>query len=229
MDMTRYPIHPETKAHLEGIQDPLERFKEAQSLAAEARKDVVGVPPRPHHPEDEAEPSALLVQRNEALMVLHVEYKWPKNKCCRLISVDRRTLNLGAGKVSARLPDLTEQQAIALATDLQEEWEQAASIWRTATQIRDGLVRELTSEKGAARLGVPMQSNAKLAEIGGMTTSMIAQIRVHSVNKWKKANPAQARERRKLHEKERRQALLQRIDSARASGQDSPATDTSAA
>lgn len=215
MDLSHHPIHEATEQALEAIGDPKDRFVEAARLSAEARKRVVGVPPKPNIPGDLGEPSDLLVERNEACRVLHLKYGWSKSRCANYLGVDRRTLNVGMDLLSSVVPDLSLEEATAALKEAHGHWEEQASIWKTATEIRDELIHKLTS--GECYGGRVFQ-NAELATDSVMTTPGVAQVRRQSGNQWKRDNPEKVRARRQARTKGARAVTVSPPRTRKASG-----------
>jgi hypothetical protein len=234
MDITNFPTHERTQRMLDRVQDPIERTRHAAAIAADARKMVIGVPPRPHHPEDKGEPSELLTMRNEALLVLHKNYDWTKNRCAEEMRTDRRTINLPSGFSSLpagldpELLDMSEEELRQRALEIQDEWKDHASIWRTATEIRDDLIHRLTSKSTAAEDGGQRWQNADISRATEMSTSLVAQIRRGSMNKWKRENPEIHKQRRRARDQRRKNAALEALEAA-AQDDDTPVKGSSAA
>jgi hypothetical protein len=235
MDITNFPTHEHTQRMLSKVKDPLERTRHAHAIASDARKMVIGVPPRPRHPEDKGEPSELLTMRNEALLVLHQNYDWTKNRCAEEMRTDRRTINLPSGfsslpaDLDSELLDMSEEELRQRALEIQDEWKDHASIWRTATEIRDDLIHRLTSSSTAPEDGGQRWQNADIARGTGMSTSLVAQIRKGSMNKWKRENPEIHRERRRARDQRRQNLALEALEAAAQDTDTAPVKGSSAA
>jgi hypothetical protein len=200
-DLSRTPVvpnekkldtHPELRARLEGIQDPLKRYAEASKVANKGYLQS-------------QEMVQIRIDRRKAIVALGRHHGWGKAEIARHIGArDRRVVD-----ACFKLPDLrdikaewifdenstpeerklAEERAAKAAKELHAEYTERATQGVTAREMRRILILELTTGKYGK-----LYQNNELAEKGDTSPALIAQNRTGSSNKTKPAAREAARE-----------------------------------
>lgn len=188
-DEERLNADPATRADLEAIADPTDRFVAASGLAAK-------------HGNSAAEIEKLRFIRQQAIAVLHIKLDVPKAEVMRRLGItDRRTPDNALDKWDdRRMPAWDEATAVQKGAAAHAELIERTAAARVAVEVRRVLVLELTGGKYYGR----EVTNADLARLSGLTTAAISKIRTGNQN----SDPAVRRARRHRRRDEARAAAV---------------------
>lgn len=175
VDEKKLNAHPPTRAELEAIGDPLERFTRAAELARKCRFDS----------------KEMMILRHQRVMVAVALFRWHEWKIEEVIrfikAKDRRYIDEDIDRIDLNdIPDEYQDLEVAkqAALNLQKEFEDSKLIATTAREFRRSLSVGLTT--GKFYDGERIMSK-HLAKIAGVSDASIAQGRTGSATKRKRS------------------------------------------